>query len=71
MKYQITVTGEEGLRFIVAVLDDLEQAKSRCEFMQEAQAAGGNVLLNNQGWRSIELYQVEPIEVYQLDVGSR
>ncbi len=68
MKYQIAVTNENDTRYVYAVVDDLEQAKAKCAFLMEVEANGSNMFFNLLCLKSIELSQVEPIEVYQLDV---
>ena len=60
LQYQIQVTDEEGLSSVVAVLDNLQDAQDRFEFIKEAHGTP-NIIFNFPRWQSIELCRVEGV----------
>ena len=60
LQYQIQVTDEEGLSSVVAVLDNLQDAQDRFEFIKEVHGTP-DILMNSPRWQSIELCRVEGV----------
>lgn len=66
MKYLVVAKDEDGTSFVVSQLDELEAAREKMEFMKEC-GAEPNFLFNLPIWQSIELFEVNSIELHQFE----
>lgn len=69
MKYQISIIDDEGFRYVVAEMENLEQACARLEFIKDTNNID-NILIASPKWVSITLSQVMPISTSRLDIAT-